>query len=107
MDLSTFIKLTAKGSDEIKNRTYRLGMKKRSLLILLNSPRSIQQLTQTSVIPRDELINELHALIHDGFVLEDHAHKEAPKDSTSAVRDYLSEAAERLQDFDATRNVIR
>ena len=69
MDLSTFIKLTAKGSDEIKNRTYRLGMKKRSLLILLNSPRSIQQLTQTSVIPRDELINELHALIHDGFAL--------------------------------------
>ena len=42
MDLSTFVKLTAKGSDEIKNRTYRLSMKKRSLLILLNSPRSIE-----------------------------------------------------------------
>ena len=107
MDLSTFVKLTAKGSDEIKNRTYRLSMKKRSLLILLNSPRSIEQLMQSSVMPRDEMINELRSLIHDGFVLEDQTHKEAPKDSTSAVRDYLSEAAERLQDFDATRNVIR
>ena len=107
MDLSTFIKLTTKGSDEIKLRTHRLGMKKRSLLILLNTPRSIEQLIHSSVIPRDEMMNELHTLIHAGFVMEDRAHKEAPKDSTRAVRDYLAEAAERLRDFDATRNVIR
>ena len=107
MNLSTFIKITAKGSDEIKNRTHRFGVKRRSILILLNSPRTVQQILQASVYPREEVVNELHALIHEGFALEDQNHVAAPADATEAVRDYLSKASERLQDFDATRNVIR
>lgn len=68
MDLSDNLTITQKGADEIKNRTYKLSMKKRSVLILLETPRSVEHIIKKSVFPLDEIVAEIQALVHDGFI---------------------------------------
>lgn len=68
MDLSASLYITQKGADEVKQRAYKLGMKKRSLLILLDTPKSIQHMLDKSVIPDSEVLEEINALIREGFI---------------------------------------
>ena len=68
MNLSASLHLTPKGEDEIKRRVYKLDMKKRSLLILLDKPQTVEYLAQKTVLRRDEFLTEIDTLVHEGFV---------------------------------------
>lgn len=68
MDLSTRLQLTRKGEDELKHRTCKLGLKKRSVLILLDKPQSVQYLLGKSVFSQGEVIEEIRALVADQFI---------------------------------------
>lgn len=68
MDLSTRLHITEKGEDEVKRRTYKLGMRRRSVLILLHTPRAIEHLLLASLFPQNEMVQEIHWLIQDGFI---------------------------------------
>jgi len=60
--------LTLKGEDEVKRRAYKLSMKKRSVLILLDKPKTIEHVFAKSVFPQNEIIEEIEALVRDGFI---------------------------------------
>lgn len=68
MNLPTILHMTPKGEDEIKHRVYKLDMKKRSLLILLGRPQSIEYLASKTVLLQEEFNATIIALIQDGFV---------------------------------------
>lgn len=68
MDLSANLNLTQKGEDEVKRRAYKLSMRKRSVLILLDKPKPVEQVLTKCVFPRNEVIEEIEALIQDGFI---------------------------------------
>lgn len=68
MNLPTSLHITPKGEDEIKHRVYKLDMKKRSLLILLGRPQSIEYLASKTVLLQEEFNATIIALIQDGFV---------------------------------------
>jgi len=68
VDLSANLHLTQKGEDEVKHRAYKLSMKKRSVLILLDKPKPLNHVLAKSVFPRNEAIEEIEALIQDGFI---------------------------------------
>jgi len=68
LNLSASLHITPKGEDEIKRRVYKLDMKKRSLLILLDRPQTIEYLTTKTVLPQEEFNASIIALIQDGFV---------------------------------------
>lgn len=69
MNLPDSVSISPKGVDEVKNRAYKLSMRKRSVLILLETPRTMEYLFSKSVLPRPELILELGALSEDGFIV--------------------------------------
>ena len=68
MEVSTALHITQKGEDEVKRRVYKLNMKKRSLLILLEKPQTVEHLLSKTVFHREEFLEEMQALIQDGFV---------------------------------------
>ena len=68
MNLTDSLRITAKGVDELKNRTHKLGMKKRSVLILLEVPRAVQYLIEKTVLPQAEVFSEVQSLVSEGFV---------------------------------------
>lgn len=68
MNLTDSLCITAKGVDELKHRTYKLGMKKRSVLILLEVPRMVQYLIEKAVLPQAEVFSEVQSLVSEGFV---------------------------------------
>jgi hypothetical protein len=68
LNLSANLHITPKGEDEIKRRVYKLDMKKRSLLILLDKPRTIDYLTRKTILRLEEFLAEINSLIQDGFV---------------------------------------
>jgi len=68
LNLSASLHITPKGQDEIKRRVYKLDMKKRSLLILLDRPQTIEYLTSKTVLPQEEFNAVIIALIQDGFI---------------------------------------
>lgn len=68
MDFSTSLKITPKGAEEIKSRTHKLGMKKRSVLLQLDQPQSIQTIVGKSVFPQAVIMAEIHELITDQFI---------------------------------------
>lgn len=82
MDLSANLHLTQKGEDEVKHRAYKLSMKKRSVLILLDKPKPLDQVLAKSVFPKNEVIEEIEALIQDGFIASSGA-VTAPRPSAS------------------------
>jgi hypothetical protein len=113
VDLSASLYITQKGADEVKQRVYKLGMKKRSLLILLDTPKSIQHILDKSVIPDSEVFEEINALIREGFIsvsgeaAAPHADASLPAQAAAASGDrihledeiILSEAKFLLTDF--------
>ena len=68
MDLSASLNLTEKGLDEVKRRMYKLSIRKRSVLILLEQPHTVEHLLQKTVLHRDELMLEIENLVRDGFL---------------------------------------
>jgi hypothetical protein len=80
LNLSASLHITPKGADEIKRRVYKLDMKKRSLLILLDSPQTIEYLISKTVLPQDEFNTVIAVLIQEGFV----ATGSAPVSSSSS-----------------------
>lgn len=68
MDPKLMVCLTPKGVDEVRNRTCRLHIKRRSILLLLERPQPLQFLFDKGLLPRDALINELATLGSDGFI---------------------------------------
>ena len=68
MDLTASLYITQKGVDEVKQRVHKLGMKKRSVLILLDTAKSIAQIVEKSVFPEHEVLVEIDTLISEGFI---------------------------------------
>lgn len=69
MDFATCLQITAKGEDEIRSRTHRLGLKKRSVLLLLDRPQPVQHVLAKSVLPQGEAIEEIRALLAEQFLV--------------------------------------
>ena len=111
MELSANLSLTPKGVEEVKLRVHKLGMKKRSVLILLDTPKSLAQIIDKSVFPETEIRGEIGALIGEGFIATDGAgapRAETPRTAPPAAADtviavddeiILSEAKFLLTDF--------
>ena len=68
MNLSASLHITPKGEDEIKRRVYKLDMKKRSLLILLDKPQTVDHLIRKTVLRLEEFLTEINTLVQEGFV---------------------------------------
>ena len=68
MDLSASLHLTPKGEDEVKHRTNRLDVRKRSLLLLLEQPRTLEHLFKKTVLRPEEADGEVQSLLRDGFI---------------------------------------
>jgi hypothetical protein len=68
VDLNDGVSISPKGTEEVKSRVYKVGMRKRSVLILLETPRTMEYLISKSVLPRPELILEIEALFQEGFI---------------------------------------
>lgn len=84
MKLTQSLSLTQQGIDEVKSRLYKLSMKKRSVLILLERPQTIQYVMEKAVFAQTELSEEIAALLKDGFLkLGDLA--EAPEEKPQAA----------------------
>lgn len=111
MDLPANLYITQKGVDEVKLRMHKLGMKKRSvLLLLLDTPKNLLQILNKSVFPEHEVRQEVSALIGEGYIAtngEGAPRPEAPRPAELAagaviVLDdeiILSEAKFLLADF--------
>ncbi len=68
MDPNSSLALTDKGVDEVKHRTCKLSIRKRSVLLLLEKPHTIEELLGRSVLQPDELKVEIESLMREGFV---------------------------------------
>jgi len=68
VDISTSLQITPRGEEEVKRRTYKLNLKKRSLLLLLEKPQPIRYIVAKSLFPAAEVMEEIRALITGQFV---------------------------------------
>ena len=68
MDLSASLSLTEKGVDEVKRRVYKLSIRKRSVLLLLDKPHTVEHLLHKAFLHHDELMVEIENLVRDGFL---------------------------------------
>ena len=85
MELSANVEITDKGVEEVASRRYKLSIKKRSVLIQLSKPKTVQALLEKIVYPPDEVAEALRDLATDGFVTLTEAEEKA---STSQLPDY-------------------
>ena len=58
MDSNTSLALTAKGVEEVKHRTCKLSIRKRSVLLLLETPHRVDHLLQKTVLQPEEFAVE-------------------------------------------------
>lgn len=68
MDLSIVLHNTQKGEDEVKSRSNKLSLRKRSVLILLDKLQTVENVLHKTVFPKDEIVSDIQELIRDGFV---------------------------------------
>lgn len=73
MEPSTLLLLTPKGEDELKHRVYKLSIRKRSVLVSLETPHTVEQVLERSVFQEDEILDEIGNLIDSGFVVPEGA----------------------------------
>lgn len=108
MDTSVSLHITPKGIEEVQHRVFKLNIKKRSILIQLETPHTIEQILHNTVFPHKEIIEEIETLIREGFMRlgspnEAPAQKtnEAPATKSLALDDeiIISEAKFLLSDF--------
>ena len=71
MDSSSKVHITQKGVDEVARRVFKLGIKKRSVLIQLTQPVTINHLLQKTVFPKNEIVEAIQSLAEEGFVAID------------------------------------
>jgi len=67
LETSASLHITQKGVEELEHRTYKLSTRKRSVLILLDKPQTLAQLTQRSVF-REQIVEEVATLVREGFI---------------------------------------
>ena len=67
-NLSANLQITQKGTDEVLHRVHKLNIRKRSVLILLDKPQTIEQVLHRTVFPEEEIVEEIQVLIRDGFI---------------------------------------
>ncbi len=107
MDLKDSVSISPKGAEEVKSRAYKLSMRKRSVLILLETPRTLEYVIGKSVLPRPELFLEIESLFQEGFILLGGAVAQPSASAPKAVRNdtglksdvVLSEAKFLMIDF--------
>lgn len=68
MEQSANVQITDKGVDEVAHRKFKLSLKKRSVLIQLATPKTVQTLLQKSVFPEEEITEALQSLVQEGFI---------------------------------------
>lgn len=62
--------LTDKGSEELTSRTYRLDLKLRNILFLIQrGTPTVEAILQNTVVPRDEVVEKLRDLLKEQFVV--------------------------------------
>ena len=101
MDLTTGLHITQKGVDEAKRRAYKLNIKKRSLLILLENPQTIGYLLHKTVLPSAEFFFEIGALVQDGFIAtigDNVARFDVPDIAECALPDQAADSSIQLDD---------
>lgn len=85
MNFSTSLQLTSKGADEVARRSYKLSLKKRSVLILLDQAQTIEYVLRKSVFPREEIVDEIRALLRDAFIAICGGEARRPDDKAKAA----------------------
>ncbi len=65
---SAYLNLTAKGREEVEHRAYKLDIKRRSVLLLLDKPHTIAEVLRTTVFPEEEILEGIQLLVRDGFI---------------------------------------
>jgi hypothetical protein len=68
VDTSASLHITPKGVEEVQHRVYKLNIKKRSILIQLEKPHTIEQILHNTVFPHKEIIEEIESLLREGFM---------------------------------------
>ncbi len=69
MNSSASLSLSPKGVDEALNRTYKLNIRQRSVLILLGKPQTVEYILQKQqLLNQDEVIEIINQLVSEGFV---------------------------------------
>ena len=107
MDSSTWLAITPKGEEEIQHRIYKLSIRKRSVLVSLEKPHTVEQILERTVFQEDEILDEINSLLQNGFIALDSeeaaltaAQKKRSKDRFELDEEIvLSEAKYLLIDF--------
>jgi hypothetical protein len=69
MNLSASLSLTPKGVEEILNRTYKLRVRQRSVLLLLGTPQTLDYIfTKLQIVDHEEITEVINNLTDEGFV---------------------------------------
>jgi hypothetical protein len=69
MNLSASLSLTPKGVDEVLNRAYKLGLRQRSILILLGTPKTLEDIfKRQEIFAHEEIVEVINNLVNEGFV---------------------------------------
>ena len=80
MNSSAQISITDKGREEVALRTYRLGLKKRTVLIQVATPKTLETLRKNNVFPTAEFDGILKNLVDENFIeISDSKESIAPK----------------------------
>ena len=69
MELSANVEITDKGVEEVAQRKFKLSIKKRSVLIQLSTPKTVQALLQKTVYPAEEVAEAIESLVEEGFIV--------------------------------------
>jgi hypothetical protein len=69
MNLSASLSLTPKGVDEVSNRVCRLGVRQRSILLLLGKPQTLEDIfKKLQIFDTEEIMGVINNLTNEGFV---------------------------------------
>ena len=60
MDSSTWLAITPKGEEEIQHRRHQLSIRKRSVLVSLEKPHTVEQILERTVFSEDEILDEIN-----------------------------------------------
>jgi len=79
--------LTHKGTEELAQRTYRLDVKVRNILFLIQKGTpTVEAILQNSIFPREEVVEKLRGLLRDQFVAMDGAGGAAPHETPDTLQ---------------------
>jgi len=85
--LPTHFVLTLKGTEELAMRTYRLDVRVRNILFLIQKGTpTVEAILQNSIFPRDEVVEKLRGLLREQFVALGGAPSPAPAASGASAR---------------------